>query len=130
MPHDDEHETGTLAGLTGSGKGSARWRPRSSAQPWAIDDGRAALLVATGRTRRRPLRLGSWLRLPSRRRSRTEGTGETVVAEIDRLAVLAAAAMYEMGGRSRPETEGLSPHEHRMWLAVERYLEQSAGPGR
>lgn len=124
MPHDDEHEAGLVAGLTGSGKGSIRWRPRGSDTPWEVDDGSAALLVATGRTRRRPLRLGSWLRLPSRRRSRTEGTGETDVVEIDRSAVQAAAAMYEMGGRSRPETEGLTPHEHRMWLAIRRYLDR------
>jgi hypothetical protein len=66
-----------IAGMTGSGKGSARWRAA-----WTIDFGAgaelaeivppAALSAQRGRTRRRPFRLGSVLRLPSRRRSRTE----------------------------------------------------------
>jgi hypothetical protein len=72
MPDEDSHSR-PIGGLTGSGKGSVLWRRPA----WHIQfsDGAELAEVAPpaprGRTRRRPQRLGSWLRLPSRRRSRT-----------------------------------------------------------
>lgn len=81
MPDEHSQTPPMVAGTTGTGKGSVLWR--AADQRWRIDfaqNAEIAELVAAepvaaerGRTRRRRLRLGSVLRLPNRRRSRTDG---------------------------------------------------------
>jgi hypothetical protein len=72
MPHTHSQDPPTIAGELGSGKGSVLWRIAWLIAPKGDPALHELAPDRRGRTRRRRFRLGSGLRLPSRRRSRTE----------------------------------------------------------